>query len=440
VLDSMGKFSLHDETISSLMKWKPAPRYWKTVQNENFPEMAKLIDKTFLEDCEWFSRMWVVQEMVAATTANVLYHGQTVTLENFLRCICYMHYHLNAPVPHIRKLIGMEKIRMGWNEGKRQSLRDLIHETRYRRATDPRDKIFSLLGLMGDKMNNLLKPDYKKSVSAVYADVMYHWITQGESLDALCGWQTLRKLDELPSWVPDYSLTQDLAPSPLITQEGCEYNASGHDYRAKYDGKRDDWGRLPTRGLCIDSISLVSDSMPEDEPFGNIEKIWHSTVLAAKPLQEGLTDDVVSCLQKISNIVGQSYNAYANSTYTASTDNFSKYTNSTETLAPATTSITLVDEKMVSEVDILWKNTYILHAYLQTLLLGRISSCQRLTQSQITSILDLDFAIPSPFVDQVCKAFSSAIRKRNLGVTSKGYIGAMPQEAKFGDVVCVLFG
>lgn len=171
VSDRSGSLSLHDETIESLVSWKPANRYWKTVKNENFPEMASLIDRTFLQSCDWFGRMWVVQEMGVAVSCQILYDGRTVLMENFLRCICYLHYNLHAPLTHIRKLIGLEKIRLGWNEGKRQSLKDLILECRHRRASDPRDKIFSLLGIMGDKMNEFLKPDYTKSVSQVFAEV-----------------------------------------------------------------------------------------------------------------------------------------------------------------------------------------------------------------------------------------------------------------------------
>jgi hypothetical protein len=46
-------------------------------------------------------------------------------------------------------------------------LKDLIRETRYREATDPKDKIYSLYGLMGDHMNEYLKPNYSLSVAEV---------------------------------------------------------------------------------------------------------------------------------------------------------------------------------------------------------------------------------------------------------------------------------
>jgi hypothetical protein len=67
----------------------------------------------------------------------------------------------------VRRIIGMQSIRRGWSERRRHPLQDLMRECRYRKATEPRDKIYSLLGLMGDHMNEYLQPDYSKSVGNV---------------------------------------------------------------------------------------------------------------------------------------------------------------------------------------------------------------------------------------------------------------------------------
>lgn len=70
------------------------------------------------------------------------------------------------------RITGLERIRGGWHNRKRHPLQDLMRECRYRRATDPRDKIYSLLGLMGDRLNDFLQPDYSKSVG----NVRLHWL------------------------------------------------------------------------------------------------------------------------------------------------------------------------------------------------------------------------------------------------------------------------
>jgi hypothetical protein len=67
----------------------------------------------------------------------------------------------------VRRITGMERIRRGWSDRRRHPLQDLMRECRYRKATEPRDKIYSLLGLMGDHMNEYMQPDYSKSVGNV---------------------------------------------------------------------------------------------------------------------------------------------------------------------------------------------------------------------------------------------------------------------------------
>ena len=65
------------------------------------------------------------------------------------------------------RITGLHRIRSRWHDRQRHPLQDLMRECRYRIATDPRDKIYSLLGLMDDHMNDLLQPDYSKSVGNV---------------------------------------------------------------------------------------------------------------------------------------------------------------------------------------------------------------------------------------------------------------------------------
>ena len=145
-LDPDGNLSLHRETVEELSKWRPSDRRLRKVKDYDFAEIAALIDYTFVQQCAWFERMWVVQELGVAESGGIAYAGGVESWKNFLRAIYYLHYTCNAPVANIRKLTGLEKIRMGWNEKLRQPLRELVRECRYRRATDPRDKIYALLG------------------------------------------------------------------------------------------------------------------------------------------------------------------------------------------------------------------------------------------------------------------------------------------------------
>ena len=445
VLDPDGNLSLHQETVEELSKWRPSKRRLNKVKDEDFREIASLMDSTFIQQCPWFERMWVVQELGVAETGAIAYGGGVESWENFLRAVYYLHYNCNAPVANIRKLTGLEKIRLGWNSALRQPLRELIRECRYRRATDPRDKIYSLLGLMGDSRNDLLQPDYTKPVAEVYSQATQHFIIQCESLDPICGWQTLGR-DDLPTWVPDYNLNQDLAPSPLVPTDGREslFAASGYDNRSTYildTSSIAQWTILSVTGLLIDNIAMHSDPTPEDEPFGSIEQMWHSTVIAAAHLLGEFTKDVAGGLEKISSAVRR-YDDHWHSIgrpFTQSLHSTSKVNLSLDDAVKDRLSTSLEDLK----IDPDFFDSYLLDAYIQTLVCGRQSTTERLSRENVRTIMSLPVG-QSSAIDEIaafiCKAFEAGMRGRSLAITSNGYMGAMPQEVQPGDLVCVLFG
>jgi len=474
LLDPDGNLSLHQDTLDKVMDWQPSSRRLKKVKDTDLVEMAALIDSIFIQNNAWFERMWVVQELGVADQAFMLFAGLSVRWDHFLRCACYLHYSCKAPVPNLRKLIGLEKIRRGWNEGKRQPLRDLIRECRYRRGTDPKDKIFSLIGLMGDDKDPYLTPDYSKSVSEVYANAAFHFIVQSKSLDPLCAWQTLGRQEQLPSWVPDYNMNQDLAPSALVAIDGREsiYIAAGQDSKYELDTTNivHSWSQLRTTGLCVDSVVMLSDPSPDDDPFGQIERMWHSTISAASGLLGGFSKDVLSCLEDISSIVSK-YSEYWHSVddtstlfglstdrlskFSSSTDRLSKLSKSSDNLSRASTmtdtdTMTETDEGSMHftriDTDPVIHHLYILDAYIHSLLCGRISSRERLTSEDIDAILGLSLPDDTEdpdrekFLAKASAALETGMSRRSIAITKNGYIGAVPQDTQQGDLVCVLYG
>ncbi|KAH8664427.1 hypothetical protein BX600DRAFT_464434 [Xylariales sp. PMI_506] len=92
---------------------------------------------------------------------------------------------------------------------------DLLELTKPCHATDPRDKVFALLGLLPSGRIGTLGADYNLSLEQVYTQVALY-------LAAHVGWSAVLaragrsrysyleqdKLDVLPSWVPNWSITQ----------------------------------------------------------------------------------------------------------------------------------------------------------------------------------------------------------------------------------------
>jgi Heterokaryon incompatibility protein (HET) len=461
VMDADEWESLVAEEMKGLLKWKPRAKDIKKLEREkDWVEVAKLIDEFIITGSDWFSRMWVVQEAVASVMIYIHQGDQNIYWPKFLQGVIFLHYQCNAPIKNIEKVIALGKMNTLWDSGKRLPLIDLIRECRYRKATDPRDKIYSLHGVMGDRMNDFLKPDYAKPVNEVYSNATLHFIAQAKKLNPICGWQLAGRRGDLPSWVPDFRLDQDEAASPFLPAARLKsiYAASGYDFHGEYQIPNPpitsgSWAILPVQGFCIGVIASVSEACDTGASFGEREKNWLECLSKAPQLTENISTDELSSLTQLSDLVTQ----YSEYSYSAVTPSNSEGT--TATPEPPTAELSASSGIHPGKLT---------EAYLRTLLCDRLSEKERLTEQDMAAILTSSPAAaartapsvpkqgkakkknklpipealaPAPaIIDKVAAAFAAGINFRRLAVTEKGALGAVPETAMVGDLVCVLWG
>ena len=152
----------------------------------------------------WFHRAWTFQEACLSESAHVRCGSFTLPWLTFC----------SASI--IVREMGIEKSAFGESENHVQALAYfsvmtrigdsfqlsfLLNQTRSRIATNPRDKIYSLLGLV---RNSSIKPDYGTSMERIYCTVAKTLITADKSLDILSGSTGYDTDSTLPSWVPDW--------------------------------------------------------------------------------------------------------------------------------------------------------------------------------------------------------------------------------------------
>jgi hypothetical protein len=124
----------------------------------------------------WFSRIWIVQE--AAFAAVVMYIGSLeIGWKEVAIAATWIWWNMKQPpqkglvniYSRAGEIFEQRTKRGAFLEGFLAG--DLM---KYSNATDPRDKIYALLGLMHDSERGspLLQPDYSKSVERVYGDVV----------------------------------------------------------------------------------------------------------------------------------------------------------------------------------------------------------------------------------------------------------------------------
>jgi len=94
----------------------------------------------------------------------------------------------------------------------RQPLLDMLQTTRAMEASDPRDKIFALHGLV--KEHELITVDYNLSKKDVYAQTTKQLLLEDETAleDILLSVESVNTDTCLPSWVPDFAAKQRSIP------------------------------------------------------------------------------------------------------------------------------------------------------------------------------------------------------------------------------------
>lgn len=253
--------------------------------NESRLEDWVAIDRLF--ERPWWSRTWVVQEVWLSTDAILQCGGTTLKWKTVQKAMDYseawddMGYHVqNTPrtkswstlkrryglAIHIAKqrLLGSSH------------LSDLLWNTWDREATDPRDKVFAVLGLLQQGADGAHPPptaDYSKPVDQVYREAAAYIINSKRSLDILLAASGLEgEESSLPSWVPNWRRTgNDHRPTlfingsrmqPLLYFSGSTDAVflNGHGYCASGGSKMearfsDDLRTAHVRGFLFDNIA-----------------------------------------------------------------------------------------------------------------------------------------------------------------------------------------
>jgi Heterokaryon incompatibility protein (HET) len=198
-----------------------------TVQSSPIYLMRKrqrlLLEAVFLRPSLW-SRIWIVQELACAP--KVILRGGRYTLDwdlvsSFLADESYAdafhgpfgHGHVTPAMEKIfskaKKIEQQRKLMRRWRPGDHGlTLFDVLARFRDQKSTDPRDKVYGILGLVSEE--HALKVQYQKTKAEVFAAATAELIRLRQDFDILCqnpwelpaAFQSSRR--RLPSWVADF--------------------------------------------------------------------------------------------------------------------------------------------------------------------------------------------------------------------------------------------
>ncbi|KAK5128123.1 hypothetical protein LTR16_002677, partial [Cryomyces antarcticus] len=143
-------------------------------------------------------------------------------------------------------------------------LLDALCTQRSSNATDPKDKVYSLLGVVKNHFLGLpelptgpgVVIDYSLSVAEIYNGVVRHIVKKTGSLDVLCACQNPERVNAIPTWAPDWSTKRTNGPIKNPDQWGHIHFACRSASIAWWLEPPDD-DTLVVNGVYMDTIEEV---------------------------------------------------------------------------------------------------------------------------------------------------------------------------------------
>ncbi|KAK5678992.1 hypothetical protein LTS10_008647 [Elasticomyces elasticus] len=232
----MGQIYAHAESV---LIWLGEPQSWgdrfrdpkhyldtssvsKTANNADWGELPVNVIKAALETLtlpgRYFQRRWVVQELLLQSHREVLMAGSVCSFRSIQALLApgkddYGFY--------LRRNTNVACV----EEPTKQSLLQNLMRYYGAECSDPRDRVYALLGVSSD--DHGIQPDYRKGMLELYVEVAAHYASRGKLAAILecaaVGLEAIVRKEKdlwLPSWVPDWQVYDGTGGPYRLTQCG----------------------------------------------------------------------------------------------------------------------------------------------------------------------------------------------------------------------------
>jgi hypothetical protein len=230
----------------------------------------------------WWQRIWTLQESALPNSADYVWGSHSVSREDVIRTVQRLRgeelgsfppefqHHRKLYTPLLRRLFYPVHGILHFRKGDDGAM-DLCMRWRHRQATDPRDKIYALLGLLPAHVLPSAQPcSYSVPTSLLSANVTLDLIWSENDLRALVASSELVQVTpELPTWAIDFACSNTIGPRQLKwwnhTYRYQQFAACGK--HALYIEAGADNRNIALTGVLFDEVSEVNKVYfaPENE-------------------------------------------------------------------------------------------------------------------------------------------------------------------------------
>ncbi|KAH8892930.1 HET-domain-containing protein, partial [Thozetella sp. PMI_491] len=446
-------------------------------------DKGKWVRLQSLLDHPWWRRVWTLQEFLIPPKVDFLC-GTKAFSRSLMNVACYAIWLCNPPETLIKGSAWFESWRRRrvyhWYRDPshldRIGLVALMAYTGNFEVTDPRDRLYGLLGLVSDEdMSMVGDPLYTYTASTIYTALVRAFVDKKQSLDIICfaplfrsRGATFGEEQDMPSWAPDWSNRRDLSVIPLLVSQSGRAHIGNlrppgdfepEERTVLYDATRGSVPRvswsaecreMTCRGIFLDYVDGLGDLGVGKYPHKGdetIRKLVQSTAVGIKQAgrRPSGASGMTSPLPEATGSPSELLDAVVRSVTVGSEDRY------LSSKAPVATFRRDMQELSLLDLDQLDKNdtpTVFLgflqwYGYNKTLRIGDF------TLGDLCERRDICLGSSEAWgLDPYEEGFSYRVRDvttkhtmdRRLLTTDRGYVGMAPRRTRKGDLICVLYG
>ena len=286
----------------------------------------------------WFLRLWVLQEASLASRLIVYYEGQRFrwhylgyvarflaeyhdgnpttsvldraahTARNINTWRYYMPSERSSLVESLLEWGLWDGLRHAYRKRRLPSLIETLYESRFSLCTNEKDRIFGILAFAESDGQVPIPIDYKLSIGEDLIALAEHLILKDRALDLLVYVEHPKQVQNLPSWVPDWSFKSNHNTNwRRIGVTGRMFKQRNPDIRIdfrKYKqvaSLKDDRSLLVVSGRILTTIDSIGEPYNDDDPVLEKSDQEQLIQLSRKAKQERLKGALISWYQLMLN-------------------------------------------------------------------------------------------------------------------------------------------